>query len=68
MLHYKGTGDFLGYKCKLGDGCKILGKVTLARGTKIAPNALVVKSVKQEYTTLLGNPANSIRSQLVRSR
>lgn len=69
-----GTADApqLGNNVFLGDGCKIIGGVTIADDVAIGANAVVVKSILEPGTTWGGVPArkisdNSSASNLVKA-
>ena len=57
-----GTTDApqLGDNVFLGDGCKIIGGVTIADDVAIGANAVVVKSILEPGTTWGGVPAKKI--------
>ncbi len=59
-----GTNDapVLGDNVFLGDGCKIIGNVTVANDCAIGANAVVVKSITEPGTTYGGVPAKKISS------
>ena len=50
----------LGNNVFLGDGCKIIGGVTIADDVQIGANAVVVKSILEPGTTWGGVPAKKI--------
>lgn len=50
----------LGNNVYLGDGCKIIGGVTIADDVQIGANAVVVKSILEPGTTWGGVPARKI--------
>lgn len=52
----------LGDNVFLGEGCKIIGNVTIANHCAIGANAVVVKSIVEEGTTYGGIPAKKISS------
>ena len=46
----------------MGDGCKIIGNITIADNVAIGANAVVVKSITEPGTTWGGIPAKKISS------
>lgn len=50
----------LGNNIFLGDGCKIIGGITIANDVAIGANAVVVKSITEPGTTWGGVPARKI--------
>lgn len=50
----------LGDNVFLGDGCKIIGNITIANDVAIGANAVVVKSIMEPGTTWGGIPAHKI--------
>ena len=58
----KGDAPVLGDNIFLGEGCKIIGNVSIADHCAIGANAVVVKSIVEEGTTHGGVPAKKISS------
>lgn len=52
----------IGDRCFLGVGCKIIGDVSLAPGTKVGAGAVVTRSFQSEGQTLVGVPARPVKS------
>lgn len=50
----------IGNNVFLGDGCKIIGDVSIADGVNIGANAVVVKSIHEPNTTWGGVPARKL--------
>lgn len=50
----------IGNNVFLGDGCKIIGDVSVADGVTIGANAVVTKSIHEPNTTWAGVPAHKI--------
>lgn len=48
-------------QCFLGAGCKVIGNVFLAEGTKVGANAVVVNSCYERGQTLVGIPARPLQ-------
>lgn len=63
----KGINDeahapFIGDDCDLGIGAKVIGNVVLGNGITVGANAVVTKSFKDDYITLVGIPASILNN------
>ena len=58
----------IGNNCYIGPGAKIIGNITIAEGTTIAANAVVIKNIIEPYTTYGGIPAKKISDKSVKQQ
>lgn len=56
----KGLAPIIGNNVFLGSGCKIIGPVTISDGVAIGANAVVLKSIEEQYSSWAGVPAKLI--------
>ena len=54
----------IGDSVDIGQGAQILGDITVADGVKIGAGAIVTKSIKEAYVTVVGIPARVMNSKL----
>ena len=53
----------IGDYCFIGSGARIIGDVKIAKGVCIGANAVIVKDIKEEYTTWAGEKKKKISNQ-----
>ncbi|PRD56491.1 serine O-acetyltransferase [Sphingobacterium gobiense] len=58
------TPPQIGDNVDIGQGAQILGDITVADGVKIGAGAIVTKSIKEAYVTVVGIPARVMNSKL----